>query len=285
MEPWPSAPVHRGHLDLTSCDAVTSRQAPRLPQLQQPARGDGPGVRFDFDDVEATTGRVPARGGDRREGLSPPPRGGRTVLVTTAPPNCGDTPVPQLPAERSYTSRAPSSAEAGLDSPSFPRSPSSCPQAWDASGSSRLPGLLSRPGRCLSSSSRTHAVTWSATSNRGRAPCTGSPSSGEQDGPGATSCPPLRPRMPVNGQGEVAGVENLRDCMRRQRGTRQRRMAPSAVRDKTLGAVVAPSRARQKMGKRLHEGEVREDVPRYCDESCRGLRHPDALPAPSPSTA
>jgi hypothetical protein len=77
------------------------------------------------------------------------------------------------------------------------------------------------------------------------------------------------PRMPVNGAGEVAGVENIRDCTRRQRSTRQVADGTERVcEDKTRRVQCGTEEkcTRKKMGNGFMKEEC-EDVPKYCDES------------------
>jgi hypothetical protein len=77
------------------------------------------------------------------------------------------------------------------------------------------------------------------------------------------------PRMPVNGSGEVAGVQNIRGCVSRQRTTRKvadgtERVCSTKTRKKACGTE-EKCRTRNK-GNGFKE-EVCEDVTRYCDES------------------
>ncbi len=76
-------------------------------------------------------------------------------------------------------------------------------------------------------------------------------------------------RMPVNGIGEVAGVQNLRGCVQSRRGSRQvadgtHRVCRTKTRKKACGTE-EKCRTRDK-GNGFRE-EVCEDITRYCDES------------------
>ncbi|HLL55693.1 MAG TPA: hypothetical protein VK447_19185, partial [Myxococcaceae bacterium] len=85
---------------------------------------------------------------------------------------------------------------------------------------------------------------------------------------------PSRAVMPVNGGGGSGGVEDIRDCSRRQRGTRQ-------VADGTERVCRTKTR-REKCGteekcevKKLKNGFAKEtcrDVARYCDKSYQDCR-------------
>jgi hypothetical protein len=76
-------------------------------------------------------------------------------------------------------------------------------------------------------------------------------------------------RMPVNGVGEVAGVQNIRGCVSRQRTTRKvadgtQRVCETKTR-KTQCGTEEKCRTRNK-GNGFKE-EICEDVPKYCSES------------------
>ncbi len=76
-------------------------------------------------------------------------------------------------------------------------------------------------------------------------------------------------RMPTNGSGEVAGVENIRGCVSRQRGTRQVADGTERV-CRTKTRKVACGTEEKCTRKKLDNGFVREecdDVTKYCSES------------------
>lgn len=82
-------------------------------------------------------------------------------------------------------------------------------------------------------------------------------------------------RMPVNGSGEVAGVDNVRDCVERQRGTRKvadgtERVCRSKTRRVACGTE-EKCRRRDK-GNGFVE-EVCEDITKYCNESYEDCRN------------
>jgi hypothetical protein len=87
----------------------------------------------------------------------------------------------------------------------------------------------------------------------------------------------LRPspsRMPVNGQGEVAGLENIRGCVRQQRSTRKvadgtERVCSTKTRKVQCGTE-EKCRTRDK-GNGFKE-EICEDVPKYCSERYEDCR-------------
>jgi hypothetical protein len=79
----------------------------------------------------------------------------------------------------------------------------------------------------------------------------------------------LAPRMPTNGSGEVAGVQNIRGCVPRQRGTRKvadgtERVCRTKTRREACGTEERCTR------KKMNNGFVREeceDVTKYCSKS------------------
>ncbi len=87
----------------------------------------------------------------------------------------------------------------------------------------------------------------------------------------------LTPRvsvMPVAGRGEVAGVEGVRDCSRRQRSTRRVATGTRQVCDDRTRQVQCGTDERcetRDRGNGFAE-EVCRDVPRYCSESYRDCR-------------
>jgi hypothetical protein len=88
----------------------------------------------------------------------------------------------------------------------------------------------------------------------------------------------LRPspsRMPVDGKGEVSGVENIRDCVRQQRSTRKvadgtQRVCTTKSRKVACGTE-EKCRTRDK-GNGFKE-EVCQDVTKYCSESYEDCRN------------
>ncbi|SEM42595.1 hypothetical protein SAMN05444354_116150 [Stigmatella aurantiaca] len=86
---------------------------------------------------------------------------------------------------------------------------------------------------------------------------------------------PQPPRMPVNGEGEAAGVQNIRDCVSSRRGSRQvangtHRVCRTKTRRKACGTE-EQCETRDK-GNGFRE-EVCKDVTRYCDESYEDCRN------------
>ncbi|WP_224247112.1 hypothetical protein [Hyalangium gracile] len=83
------------------------------------------------------------------------------------------------------------------------------------------------------------------------------------------------PRMPVDGKGEVAGVQNIRNCVPRQRTTRKvadgtERVCSTKTRKVACGTE-EKCRTRDK-GNGFRE-EICEDVTKYCSESYEDCRN------------
>lgn len=87
----------------------------------------------------------------------------------------------------------------------------------------------------------------------------------------------IRPRrsvMPARGGGEVAGVEAIRECTRRQRGTRKVADGSREVCEDVRHSVRCGTEERcttRDLGNGFAE-EVCDDVPTYCDETRRECR-------------
>ncbi|MBF5042294.1 hydrogenase maturation nickel metallochaperone HypA [Aggregicoccus sp. 17bor-14] len=82
------------------------------------------------------------------------------------------------------------------------------------------------------------------------------------------------PRMPVQGAGEVAGVANVRDCVRRQRGTRRVADGTERVCSTRSRKVACGSEercTRRDKGNGFAE-ETCQDVTKYCSESYEDCR-------------
>jgi hypothetical protein len=83
------------------------------------------------------------------------------------------------------------------------------------------------------------------------------------------------PRMPVNGTGEVAGVQNIRGCVSRQRGTRKvadgtERVCTTKTRKVACGTEEKCSTRDKGNG---FKEEICEDVAKYCSESYEDCRN------------
>jgi hypothetical protein len=86
---------------------------------------------------------------------------------------------------------------------------------------------------------------------------------------------PQAPRMPVNGTGEVAGVQNIRGCSSRQRDTRQVPDGTERVCSKKTRKVACGTEEkcrRRDKGNGFTE-EICEDVTKYCSEPYEDCRN------------
>jgi len=267
--------IIEGSWNCTSCD---TRNIPaRLrscPNCNNPREETGQESEFEFGEVDATSGKALREGVTDDKALSAATAGADWFCDYCGASNRGDTPVCRnCRAERSATSRAlseePDSREA--PPPKVPAAPQRSSRKWLF-----LALMLPCFGGCLFFlwGSRTHGVTgtvvateWTRTVQRESFQRVSK--TGWRDELSTTS-----PRMPVNGAGEVAGVENIRDCTRRQRSTR--RVADGTERvceDKTRRVQCGSEEkcTRKKMGNGFMKEEC-EDVPKYCDESYEDCR-------------
>ncbi|HEX8823407.1 MAG TPA: hypothetical protein VF794_26005 [Archangium sp.] len=251
-----------GTWNCTSCDTrnIPARHR-NCPNCNNPREETGQESEFEFGEEQSVTDE---------KALSAAAAGADWFCDYCGASNRGDTPLCRhCRAERSSTSRA-LSAEPDPDAapppePEFPRAPKSS-RRW-----LYLVLLLPCFGGGLFSfwGSRTHGVTgqvvsteWTRTVQRESFQRVSQ--TGWRDGLSTTA-----PRMPVNGQGERPGVENIRDCTRRQRGTRQVADGTERVcEDKTRRVQCGTEEkcTRQKLGNGYMK-EVCDDVPKYCDES------------------
>ena len=267
--------IIEGSWNCTSCD---TRNIPaRLrscPHCNNPREETGQESEFEFGEVDATSGKALREGVTDDKALSAATAGADWFCDYCGASNRGDTPVCRnCRAERSATSRAlseePDSREALP--PKVPPAPQRSSRKW-----LYLALMLPCFGGCLFFlwGSRTHGVTgtvvateWTRTVQRESFQRVSK--TGWRDELSTTS-----PRMPVNGAGEVAGVENIRDCVRRQRSTRQVADGTERVcEDKTRRVQCGSEEkcTRKKMGNGFMQEEC-EDVPKYCDESYEDCR-------------
>ena len=267
--------IIEGSWNCTSCD---TRNIPaRLrscPNCNNPREETGQESEFEFGEVDATSGKALREGVTDDKALSAATAGADWFCDYCGASNRGDTPVCRnCRAERSATSRAlseePDSREA--PPPKVPAAPQRSSRKWLF-----LALMLPCFGGCLFFlwGSRTHGVTgtvvateWTRTVQRESFQRVSK--TGWRDELSTTSA-----RMPVNGAGEVAGVENIRDCVRRQRSTRQVADGTERVcEDKTRRVQCGSEEkcTRKKMGNGFMKEEC-EDVPKYCDESYEDCR-------------
>ncbi len=260
--------IIEGTWNCTSCD---TRDIParlrNCPSCNNPREETGKESEFEFGDVDDTSGKSLREGVTDEKALSASGAGADWFCDYCGASNRGDTPICRnCRAERSATSRALAAEPEPSDAPPPPPPPA-------PKGSSRkwlYVGLvLLAVFMCFFWGSRTHDVTgkvvateWTRTVHRESFQRVSK--TGWRDELSTTS-----PRMPVNGQGEVPGVENIRDCTRRQRGTRQvadgtERVCETKTRKQQCGTEEKCTR--QKLGNGYMK-EVCEDVPKYCDES------------------
>jgi hypothetical protein len=261
--------IIEGTWSCTSCDArdILARHR-SCPTCNNPREETGQESEFDFGGVDAASGKSLREGVADEEALSAAAAGADWFCDYCAASNRGDAPLCRnCRAQRSDTSRALSAdpEPVGPPPPVPPPAPRRSGRKWLLLGL----GLFSCCGTFFFWGSRTHAVTgqvtateWTRTVHRESFQRVSK--TGWRD-----ELYPTSSRMPVNGQGEVAGVENIRDCMRRQRGTRQVADGTERVcEDKTRRVQCGTEEkcTRKKLGNGYMKEEC-DDVPKYCKES------------------
>ena len=258
-----------GTWNCTSCDTRDILARHRgCPSCNNPREETGQESEFDFGDVDASTGKSVREGVTDEKALSAANAGADWFCDYCSASNRGDTPICRhCRAERSSTSRALS------EGPEEPIEPHAPPPAPAQPGSRRWLyvglGILAFFGTCMFWGSRTHGVTgqvttteWTRTVHRETFQRVS-----REGWRGELST--RAPRMPVNGTGEVAGVENIRSCFPRQRGTRQvadgtERVCTTKTRQEKCGTTEKCTRKKMANG---YMKETCRDEPKYCSKS------------------
>jgi hypothetical protein len=269
--------IIEGTWSCTSCGAkdIPARHR-KCPTCNNPREESGQESEFNYGEVDA------ARGKSRREGVVDPKAleaaaaGEDWFCEYCQASNRGDqSRCHNCHAERSAASRKLSSGPVEGAPPPRPQAP---PRKASSGWGKWVLGALALSCLCFSGfawwGSRTHEVggtvartEWSRTvyldtfSRVSR--------SGWRD-----ELRPTPSRMPVNGAGEVAGVENIRGCASRQRGTRQVADGTERVcRTKTRKVACGTEEkcTRRTLGNGFVE-ETCEDVTKYCNEDYEECR-------------
>ncbi len=262
--------IIEGTWNCTSCD---QRDIPaRLrscPSCNNPREETGQESEFEFGGVDAATGKSLREGTQDEKALSAAGAGADWFCNFCGASNRGDAPkCRHCRADREDSSRALAADADPADAPPPPPPPAK------KTGVGRIllyvgAGLLLTCGMCLFWGGRTRDVTgkvtdteWTRTVHQERFQRV------QREG-WRNELRTTPPRMPVNGQGEVAGVENIRACTMRQRGTRQVADGTERVcstKQRKVQCGTEEKCTRQKMGNGFMK-ETCDDVPKYCNES------------------
>lgn len=264
--------IIEGTWNCTSCDArdILARHR-SCPTCNNPREETGRESEFEFGGVDAASGRSLREGVTDEKALSAAAAGVDWFCDYCGASNRGDAPLCRhCRAQRAETSRT--LAEQPADAPRARAPAPPPPPASRGFGRKWLfvgLGVLSCFGACMFWGSRGHAVTGQVSSTEWTRTVRRETFQRVSKTDWRDELRPRSPRMPVNGQGEEPGVENIRDCITRQRGTRQ-------VADGTERVCETKSRrvqcgteekcTRKKMGNGYMKEEC-EDVPKYCGES------------------
>ncbi|WNG23337.1 hypothetical protein F0U62_04300 [Cystobacter fuscus] len=264
--------IIEGTWNCTSCD---TRDIParfrKCPTCNNPREESGRESEFDFGEVDAASGRLKREGTQDEKAVSAAGAGADWFCEYCQASNRGDTTVcHHCRAERSSASRALSEEELRAAAPPPAARKRSLPRWLLYAGV----GVFVLFGSCVGLAiwgSITHdypgrvvSTEWTHTVRRQSFQRV--KLEGWRDELRAASA-----RMPVNGQGEVAGVENIRDCVSRQRGTRQVAIGTREVCSNKTRSVACGTEEKCTT-KKLGNGYAQEtchDVTKYCDETYR----------------
>ncbi len=266
--------IIEGTWNCTSCDTkgIPARHK-RCPNCNNPRELTGQESEFDFGEVDAKSGKSLREGVTDEKALEIAGAGEDWFCAYCGAANRGDLPrCKHCSAERTPDAKA--APRQAFDAP--PPRPAAAPPKKSL-GKKPWVGLLlmlSCFGTCLWAN-RTHEYTgevvgtaWKRAVVQERFTLVAK--TGWQDELHATPA-----RMPVDGRGEVAGVANIRDCVTRQRGTRQVPDGTERVcrtKSRRVACGTEEKCTRRDRGNGFVE-EVCEDVTKYCSESYEDCRN------------
>ncbi|WP_375767740.1 hypothetical protein NR798_39630 [Archangium gephyra] len=263
--------IIEGTWNCTSCDTrdILARHR-SCPSCNNPREETGQESEFDFGDVDPSSGKSRREGVTDEKALSAANAGADWFCDYCSASNRGDTPICRnCRAERSATSRA---LTEGAEEPLEPSAPPPPPplarqgsRKWLYVGL----GLLAFFGTCMMWGSRTHGVTGQVTTTEWTRTVHRETFQRVSREGWRSELSTRSPRMPVNGTGEVAGVENIRSCFPRQRGTRQvadgtERVCSTKTRQEKCGTQEKCTRKKMANG---YMKETCRDEPKYCSKS------------------
>lgn len=267
--------IIEGTWNCTSCDKrdILARFR-KCPACNNPREESGQESEFDYGEVDAKSRRLKREAVVDEKALSAAQAGTDWFCEYCQASNRGDTTVcHHCKAERSDASSALEEEELLAEPPPPPPRRKGVPRWLLYTGV----GVLVCLGSCMGLavwrslthdvSGRVAATAWTHTVHRETFQRVSR--EGWRDELSTTA-----PRMPVNGQGEVAGVENLRECASRQRGTRQVADGTQEVCSNKTRSVACGTEEKcttKKMGNGYAQ-ETCQDVTKYCNESYRDCR-------------
>ena len=267
--------IIEGTWSCTSCDTrdIPARHR-NCPSCNNPREETGQESEFDFGPTAAASGKSLREGVSDEKALDAAAAGVDWFCEYCGASNRGDSPrCRHCRAERSDASRT-LSEESDDEAPPPPPAPKP-----SGGGRWRIFGavLLALFGGCFAFSlwgSRTHEVSGEVTATEWKRTVYRESFQRVSRTGWREELRPTAARMPVDGRGEVAGVENIRDCTRRQRGTERVPDGTERVcRQKTRKVACGTEEkcTRKKMGNGFMK-ETCEDITKYCDESYEDCR-------------
>lgn len=272
--------IIEGTWNCTSCD---KRDIPArfrsCPACNNPREATGKESEFEFGEVDAASGRSLKEETTDEAALSAAQAGADWFCEFCGASNRGDKKVCRhCRAERSATSQAlqadeeppePDDRQARRRAQRVAAPPPPPPKPKSRTWMYVVLGLVGSCGALGLWGSRTRTVTGQVTDTEWTRTVYRDTFLRESKDGWRDELRESAPRMPVNGQGESPGVQNIRACSTRQRGTRQvadgtERVCSSKQRQVQCGTEQKCSR--QSMGNGFQK-EVCNDVPKYCSES------------------
>ncbi|MFY1826345.1 hypothetical protein ACN47A_10570 [Myxococcus fulvus] len=263
--------IIEGTWNCTSCDAkgILARHK-RCPTCNNPRELSGDESDFDFGDVHDKSGKSLREGVTDEKAVELANAGEDWFCAFCGAANRGDLPrCKHCNAERESDSKVAPRKDLSGPAPAPAPPPKKKPRLgmWLFLGA-----LLSCCfGSCLYSgwSNQTHDYPGEVTGTSWKVAVVQERFTRVEKTGWADELRQASARMPVNGAGEVPGVENVRGCVERQRGTRKvadgtERVCRSKTRKVACGTE-EKCRRRDK-GNGFAE-EVCEDVTKYCNES------------------
>lgn len=266
--------IIEGTWNCTSCDTknIPARHK-KCPSCNNPRELTGKESEFQFADEDAATGKSLGESVTDERALEMAHAGADWFCAYCGASNRGDQPIcKNCKAERTDDSKALQEEEDPGLPPPRPQAPPPKKRSWGKIALGLFGGMFFCCGGTILYSiwsAIPHDTTGEITSTEWKRSIaqerfTAVTEEGWQDELRLES-----PRMPVNGSGEVAGVQNIRGCVSRQRTTRKvadgtQRVCENKTR-KTQCGTEEKCRTRNK-GNGFKE-EICEDVPKYCSES------------------
>lgn len=267
--------IIEGTWDCTSCDTkgILARHK-KCPSCNNPRELTGKESEFDFGGTDAQTGKSLREGVTDEKALDMASAGADWFCAYCGASNRGDTPIcKNCKAERTGDAQAlKEEADPGMPPPRPQPAQQPPKKGLGKVGMALLGGMFFC---CFGTigygfwATMTHEVTGQVVGTEWQHTVFHERFTRVTKEDWRSELSSQSPRMPVNGAGEVAGVENVRDCRSAQRGTRKvadgtERVCKTKTRKVACGTE---ERCRTRDKGNGFKEEVCQDVTKYCSES------------------